>query len=86
MEHLGDNIFCGTEQIPLLHFTGTHKNPHGVWILIKHEHLQLYTKIGHEKCDIRKIPYTCVKCTTTLENTWTHGVLHILQPFYYSVK
>ena len=63
---------CNTNQFPTLPFCGPHSKPHGARGLGKHYHLRFDPKLGMGKCEIRRIPCSCVACTSMLDK---HGYL-----------
>ena len=64
---------CASTQFQALYFCGPHEKPHGVRDFIKHYHLQLETKLGNGKCEIRCIPCACISCTNMLGKKWFIG-------------
>ena len=75
-------MFCDKTQFTSLQLCGTHIKPHGFQGLSKHNHMQLYPKLGHVTCTILQIPCVYKKCTSMLDNPWTPG-LPPSQQFYY---
>ena len=55
-------MYCDTNQLPALPFFGPHPKPHGARGLSKNYHLSFYPKLGHEACEIIRIPCACVGC------------------------
>ena len=52
-------MYCATNQLPGLNVLGTHNKPHGVRAIGKHYHIRFYSKLGHGKYEIRRIPCAC---------------------------
>ena len=75
-------IYFDINQLPSLPFCGSHPTPHGARGLIKHNHLQFDTKLGHGICEIRRIPCDCVGCTSILDKPWIYGITSTKQAHY----
>ena len=63
IEHKDVRMYCYTNQLPELSFSGPHSKPHGARRLSKHYHLRFYPKLGMGICAIFRIPCDCVACT-----------------------
>ena len=61
-------MYCNTNQLPKLSFFGPHSKPHVARGLIKHYHLSFDPKLGMRVCEICRIPYPCVPCTSMIKN------------------
>ena len=70
MELKDVKIYCNTNQLPELLFSGTHSKPHGARGLSKHYHLRFGPKLGMVVCEIIRIPCACVSCTSMLDKLW----------------
>ena len=82
MTHSGVKMCYVLKKFLSLQFCGPHAYQHGVWVLSKHCHLQLYPKLGHRVCEIVLIPCVYVSLKNILDRLWFHGVSHTKQPFY----
>ena len=77
---------CDTTQFSLLPFFYPRAQPHGVWVLKKHYHIQLYPKLGHVTCIILQIVYGCYVCTSIIDKHWDPGIAPPNQSRYQPVK
>ena len=73
--HKDVRMYCNTNQFHALTFNGTHFKPHGSRGLSKNYHLRFYPKRGNGVCKIRRIPCTCVACTSMVYTIWIAGIL-----------
>ena len=67
ISHKDVNIYCNTNQFPILSFSVPHSKPHGARGLVKYYHLRFDTKLVHGACKICRIPCACVACTSMLD-------------------
>ena len=79
-------MYYTKNHFPELSFCGTHNKPYGVRVLSKHYHVHFNIKLGHFACAICCITLACEKCKSTLDKSWTPGVLTHLKPCYEPVK
>ena len=63
-------MYCNTNQLPELLFSGPHSKTYGARGLSKRYNLRFDTKLGMGVCSIRCIPCTCVDCTSMLDKLW----------------
>ena len=56
-------MYCNTNQLPELSFSGPHSKPHGARGLSKHYHLLFDTNLVMVVCTILSIPCDCFACT-----------------------
>ena len=68
-------MYCNNNQFTVLLFCGTYSKPHGTRGLSKHYHLRFDSKLGNGVCAIRRIPCTCVGCTSMINKPWISGIL-----------
>ena len=74
VEHKDVKMYCTKNQFPTLPFCGPYSKPHGARGIGKHYHLCFDPKLGIGKCEIRRIPYACVPCTSMLDKPWISGI------------
>ena len=67
-------MYCDTNKFITLPFFGSHKKPHGTRGLGKHYHLRFDPELGHDICEILRIPCACVGCTSMLDKPWIFGI------------
>ena len=53
--------------------------------MINHYHLRFDPKLGHDICEIFRIPCACVGCTSILDKHWIYGILSKKQARYQPV-
>ena len=63
-------IYCNKNQFSALLFCGPHSKPHVARGLSNHYHLRFDTKLGNGLCEICRIPFSCVACTSMLDKPW----------------
>ena len=57
-------MYCNKNQFPALPFCVPHSKPHGARGLSKNYHLRFDPKLCNGVCEIIRIPFTCVACTS----------------------
>ena len=67
-------IYCNKNIFPALPFCGPYSKPHGAEGLSKHYHLRFDPKLGNGVCEVRRIPCSCVTCTSMLDKPWISGI------------
>ena len=67
-------MYCNTNQLPALPFSGPHSKSHGARGLSKHYHFCFDKKLGNGVCAIRRIPYACVACISMLYKPCISGI------------
>ena len=67
-------MYCKTNQLPELSFSGPHSKRYSARGLSKHYHLSFDPKLGMGVCAIRHIPCACVACTSMVEKPWISGI------------
>ena len=82
VSHKYVKMYCDTNQLPELPFCGSHLKPRGARVLSKHYCLIFDTKLGHGICEIRRILYACVGCTSMLDKPWIYGIPSTKQARY----
>ena len=75
-------IYCDTNQFPALPFCGSHPKPRRARGLGKHYHIPFDPNVGHDICEICRIPCACVACTSMLDQPWIFGVQSTKQARY----
>ena len=75
-------MYCNTNQLPELLFSGPHSKPHGARGLSKYYHFRFDTKLVMVVCTIFCIPRACVSCTSMLDKTWISGISSDKQESY----
>ena len=78
-------MYCDPNQFPSLPFCGSHPNPHGARVLVKHYHIHFDRNLGHGICVILRITCARVACTSMLEQPWISSVQSIKQARYQPV-
>ena len=71
---------CDISQIPVLHFTVPHENPHEVQGVSKIFYLLLDLKLRQDNCSINCISCDFLTCTNILYKPFIPDVPHISQP------
>ena len=74
IEHQYVKMYCNTNQFPWLSFYGQHSKPHGKRGLSKHYYLSFDPKLGMGICEILRIPFSCVACTSILYKPCISGI------------
>ena len=67
-------MYCNTNKLPELLFSGPNSKPHGARGLSEHYPLSFYPKIGMGVCEIFRIPCACVACTSMIDKPWISGI------------
>ena len=67
-------MYCNTNQLPELSFSGLHSKPHGSRGLSKHSPFRSDTILGIGVCAILCIPFDCVAFTSMLDKPWISGI------------
>ena len=70
-------MYCNTNQLPALPFFGPHSKPHGSRGVSKHYYLRFDPKLGNGVRAIHCITFSCVACTSMIENPW----IYVIPPF-----
>ena len=83
--HKEVKMYCDTNQLPTLTFCGPHPKPHGASGLSKNYHLRFDPKLGHGICEIFRIPYACVTCTSMLDKPCISSIRSKKQSLYQPV-
>ena len=65
--HQDVRMYCNINQSIASPFCGPHSKPRESRGLIKHYHLRFYPKLGNGICEILRIPFACVACTSMLD-------------------
>ena len=78
-------MYCDTNQFLTLPFCDSHPKPHGARGLGNHYNLRFDLNLGHGICEIRRIPCTCVSCTSMLDKPWISGMNSTKQARYQPV-
>ena len=76
VSHTSVKMSYVTTKFHALPFCGPHIKPHRLRGLSKNYHLQIYPKLGNEKCALKRITCVCVACINILDNLWSPGVDH----------
>ena len=85
VQHKDVKIYCNTTQFPVLLFCGSHPKPHVSRGLGKHYHIRFDQNLGNGTCVIRRIPCSCVVCTSMLAQPYIPGVQSTKQARYQPV-
>ena len=80
--HKDVNIYCNTNKFPELPFCGPHSKTHVARELSKHYHLIFDPKLYNGVCAIRRIPCSCVACTSMIYKLWISGITPDRQELY----
>ena len=86
VEYQDDKMYLDTNQFPEFQFLGPHNKPHGVCGLGKHYHMSFDTKLGHETCEMCRIPCVCTLCTSILDQPFIQGFIAQQQPHYKPIQ
>ena len=81
VNHTDVKMYFVTKQFTTLKCCVPLAKPHGLWGLIKNNHLWLDPKLGHGICEIHQKPSACVSCTTMSDNKWSPGVSRTENPY-----
>ena len=86
VKHQEVKVYCAKKQFPELNFVGTHNKPYGVYGLGKNYHMHFYTKLGHGRYEICRIPCEFTLFTYCLDHPWVPGLPAQEQPRYKPIK
>ena len=86
VKHQEVKFYCAKKQFPELNFVGTHNKPYGVYGLGKNYHMHFYTKLGHGRYEICRIPCEFTLFTYCLDHPWVPGLPAQEQPRYKPIK
>ena len=67
-------MYCDTNQFPPLPFCYPHPKTYVTRGFIKHYNLRFDPKLGNGICAILRVPFSCISCTSMLDQPCIYGL------------